>query len=332
MRFLSRRGLDVVRRADAAAADRRFGLLVAVMLPGFGGRGERRAPLAGRGAADLPALRAHEARARPLRGAAASPPTRAAVTHASGIASPLLVVAGAACVLVAIQPDLGTALVIAFTLLRAAGRRGRAAAPPRLVRWSGRRGRARLRAARALPARAAHRLPEPVGRRRRRRASRRSRARSRSARAGCSASGSAQSVQKIFYLPEAHTDFILASSARSSGLAGVLGAAVPLRDGRLRRSAHRQGGDQGRYAKLLAAGLTSPDPLPGDPQRLRRPRPRAADRRAAAVHLLRLDQPDRAAGRDRACCSTSRAAGVHLRAVTGGGVGHDPAPMPSGRT
>ena len=36
---------------------------------------------------------------------------------------PLLLVAGAALLLVAMQPDLGTALVIAFTITRAARRR-----------------------------------------------------------------------------------------------------------------------------------------------------------------------------------------------------------------
>ena len=59
---------------------------------------------------------------------------------------------------------------------------------------------------------------------------------------------------------------------------------------------------RGTYAKLLAAGVTSPDPLPGDAQRLRRARPRAADRRAAAVHLLRVDEPHRVARRRWACC------------------------------
>src|SRR5207245_4401964 len=36
--------------------------------------------------------------------------------HLGGIVSPLLLVAGVACALVAVQPDLGTALVIAFAL------------------------------------------------------------------------------------------------------------------------------------------------------------------------------------------------------------------------
>ena len=40
------------------------------------------------------------------------------------------------------------------------------------------------------------------------------------------------------------------------------------------------------------------DPLPGDAQLLRRARDDAADRRAAAVHLLRELEPDRAAGGD----------------------------------
>ena len=36
--------------------------------------------------------------------------------------------------------------------------------------------------------------------------------------------GLGQSVQKIFYLPEAHTDFILAVIGEELGVAGVIGA------------------------------------------------------------------------------------------------------------
>ena len=53
--------------------------------------------------------------------------------------------------------------------------------------------------------------------------------------------GLGQSVQKIFYLPEAHTDFILAIIGEELGVIGRLRAAVPLRHGRLRRPARRQG-------------------------------------------------------------------------------------------
>ena len=49
--------------------------------------------------------------------------------------------------------------------------------------------------------------------------------------------GLGESVQKIFYLPEAHTDMILAIIGEELGLIGILGVIVPLRDDRLRRAA-----------------------------------------------------------------------------------------------
>ena len=51
--------------------------------------------------------------------------------------------------------------------------------------------------------------------------------------------GPGQSVQKIFYLPEAHTDFILAVIGEELGLAGILRPARPVRHDRLRRPADR---------------------------------------------------------------------------------------------
>ena len=84
------------------------------------------------------------------------------------------------------------------------------------------------------------------------------------------------------------------SSARSSASSGVCGvlflygliAYAGLRVAK--RATRRLREAAGRRADVA-------DPLPGVPEHLRRPRPRAADRRAAAVHLLRLDEPHRAA-------------------------------------
>ena len=68
--------------------------------------------------------------------------------------------------------------------------------------------------------------------------------------------GLGRSVQKVFYLPEAQTDFILAVIGEELGLVGVCG--VVLLYGMIAyaglRTARRAGT---RYAKLLAAGLTS---------------------------------------------------------------------------
>jgi cell division protein FtsW len=68
--------------------------------------------------------------------------------------------------------------------------------------------------------------------------------------------GLGESVQKIFYLPEAHTDMILAVVGEELGLFGILGLLglygmigyAGLRVAKLARD---------RYAKLLAAGITS---------------------------------------------------------------------------
>ena len=68
--------------------------------------------------------------------------------------------------------------------------------------------------------------------------------------------GLGESVQKIFYLPEAHTDMILAIIGEELGLAGIVGVAglygligyAGLRTAKAARD---------RYSKLLAAGLTS---------------------------------------------------------------------------
>jgi cell division protein FtsW len=68
--------------------------------------------------------------------------------------------------------------------------------------------------------------------------------------------GLGQSVQKVFYLPEAHTDFILAIIGEELGVAGVMAVLflyglVAYAGLRVARRA------SGAYAKLLAAGVTS---------------------------------------------------------------------------
>ena len=95
-------------------------------------------------------------------------------------------------------------------------------------------------------------------------------------------------MQKIFYLPEAQTDFILAVIGEELGVLGILGvvclygmiAYAGLRTAR--RAADR-------YAKLLATGLTSLILCQGILNIFVVLGTRSADRRAAAVHLLRAD-------------------------------------------
>ena len=69
--------------------------------------------------------------------------------------------------------------------------------------------------------RAAARVPEPDGRTRSATASRSSSRSSRSAPAACPARASWRGVQKLFYLPEPHTDFIYAVIAEELGLVGA---------------------------------------------------------------------------------------------------------------
>ena len=73
--------------------------------------------------------------------------------------------------------------------------------------------------------------------------------------------------------------------------------AVAVRHHRVRRAADRQEG-QGHLRQAPRRRPHLPDPVPSPAQRLRRPRPRAADRRPAAVHLVGLDVADRAARGD----------------------------------
>ncbi len=173
----------------------------------------------------------------------------------SGELLPLALVVGGAMLLVVTQPDLGTALVVAFTcaaMLVAAGIR---------LRWLA--GYAGVGAVLVL----LYSLTAPY---------RRARLTSflnpwdhasdigfqavqgqiAIGSGGIFGRGLGQSVQKIFYLPEAHTDFILAIIGEELGIIGLFGllllyALVAWAGLRIAQAA------SGRYAKLLAAGLTS---------------------------------------------------------------------------
>jgi cell division protein FtsW len=171
------------------------------------------------------------------------------------LARPLLAVVGVACLLVATQPDLGTAMVIAFTtcaLLVAAG------IPLRNLAIIG---------GSALAVVAFYAIARPYAR-----------ARLTSfldpwahasgsgfqavqgqiaiGSGGLLGVGPGESVQKIFYLPEAHTDFILAVIGEELGVVGVsallflygLIAYAGLRAAKAARSLH---------SALIAVGMTS---------------------------------------------------------------------------
>ena len=254
MHVLSRHGLAAVRRASPLILLVAFGLLVAVLMPGLGLKinGARRwlgaGPLAFQPSEVMKlALVLHVAAVL-----AARPRLARSLRAVSG---PVLAVGGGAVLLVMAQPDLGTALVICFTLaamlvtaglpLRQLGLVAGVGAflilvfalldPERTSRlttflnpWAHASG-AGFQAVQGQIA---------IGS------------------GGFFGVGPGQSVQKIFYLPEAHTDFILAVIGEELGFAGV--SALLCLYGMIGYAGLRTARNaKGAYAKLLAGGLTS---------------------------------------------------------------------------
>jgi cell division protein FtsW len=171
------------------------------------------------------------------------------------LSKPLLAVAGAACLLVATQPDLGTAMVIAFTtctLLVAAGIPlrnlaiigGSALAVVALYAIARPYARARLTSFVDPWAHASGSGFQAV------------QGQIAIGSGGLFGVGPGESVQKIFYLPEAHTDFILAVIGEELGVVGVFAllflygliAYAGLRAAKAARSLH---------SALIAVGVTS---------------------------------------------------------------------------
>jgi cell division protein FtsW len=253
MHAVSRRGLGFVKRATGPLLAAGFVLTVAVMLPGIGVTVNGATRWLGAGPVQFQPSELLKV-ALVLYGAQllAARPKR--LQTLGGLAKPLLVVVGAACLLLLKQPDMGTALVVCFStfcLMIAAGARRR----DLLV----------LVGAIALVA-LIFALLEPY---------RRARLMSfvdpwkdasgsgfQSVQAmiamgsgGFFGRGLGESVQKIFYLPEAHTDMILAVIGEELGFVGISGvlflygmiAYAGLRAALRCRDA---------FGKRLAAGLT----------------------------------------------------------------------------
>jgi cell division protein FtsW len=254
LQIASRMKLDAVRRLTPALLGFSFLLLVLVKIPGIGVEinGARRwigaGPLQFQPSElmklALVLYTVHLLADRPKL-----------VLSLRTIISPLLLVVGSACLLIASQPDLGTALVCGFTagaLLVAAGM------PGRLFAQIG--GTAAL-------AVAVFAVIEPY---RRERLTMFLNPWKDAGDAGFQSvqgqialgsggffgHGLGESVQKIFYLPEAHTDFILAVIGEELGVLGICGllflyGLIAYAGLRTARRAH------GAYAQLLAAGITS---------------------------------------------------------------------------
>jgi cell division protein FtsW len=253
MRIVARRGLDGIVPLTGPLLAFAFVCLVAVRVPGLGVsvNGARR----WLGAGPLQFQPSEIAKLALVLYAAKMLAHRPGRIRSPRQAMPIIVVAGTAILLVASQPDLGTALVIAFTMTAMLVAGGM---PIRyLAIGAGIFGGLVLLYALSAPYRRARLTTflDPW------------------AHAGGSGfqavqgqialgsgglfgRGIGQSVQKIFYLPEAHTDFILAIIGEELGVAGVFGVLglyglLAYAGLRVAKRAN------GAYAKLLAAGLTS---------------------------------------------------------------------------
>jgi len=254
LHLASRHGLRVVKGVTPVLLLVSFVLTALVMLPGFGVTVNGATRWLGAGPLQfqpsellklsLVLFSAQLLAARP-----------SATQSFGGLSKPLLIVVGLACALLLKQPDMGTAMVICFTLgtllfvagtpMRLLGSIGGSVAalafvfaliePYRRDRltafldpWSdaGDTGFQSVQSMIAIGS------GGPVG------------------------VGLGESVQKIFYLPEAHTDMILAIIGEELGLVGiasVVGLYGLIAYAGFRAAKHARD----RYAKLLAAGITA---------------------------------------------------------------------------
>jgi cell division protein FtsW len=254
MHLASRHGLRVVKALTPFLLISSFFLTAAVMLPGVGVtvNGATR----WLGAGPLQFQPSELLKVSIVLYAAQSLAARPRATKTlKGLINPVLIVVAVACLLLLKQPDMGTALVICLaigTLLIAAG------TPVRLL--GGIFGT--LVALAILVA-----LVEPY--RRERLTSfldpfsdagdtgfQAVQALTAIGSGGFFGVGLGESVQKIFYLPEAHTDMILAVIGEELGLVGILGV-IGLYGmlGYAGLRAAKMAGDL--HSKLLAAGITS---------------------------------------------------------------------------
>src|SRR5215212_8280788 len=250
----SRHGLKVIRGLTPILLFTSFALTIAVMIPGIGVtvNGATR----WLGAGFLQFQPSELLKVSLVLYAAQLLSTRpGSVRTVATMAKPLLLVVGAACALLMKQPDMGTTMVICFAigaLLVAAGTPMRnlaliggvlvflatvlaIAEPYRRERLFSfldpfaDAGDSGFQAVQALTA---------IGS------------------GGFFGVGLGESVQKIFYLPEAHTDMILAVIGEELGLFGILGLlALYGMIGYAGLRVAKLAAD--RYAKLLAAGITS---------------------------------------------------------------------------
>ena len=254
MHLLARHDLARVRRYTPLLLLAAFVLLLLVLIPGIGVKinGARRwigaGPLQFQAAEIMKVALVLHASAV-LSGARREPPTL------RRLARPIFLPGGCAVLLIAAQPDLGTALVICFTLAALLVAGGLPMRQFALVAAAGAvlvllfallepYRRARLTAFLNPWADAGGSGFQSV------------QGQIAIGSGGLFGLGLGESVQKIFYLPEAHTDFILAVIGEELGMLGICGLLslygmigyAGLRTAKAAR---------GAYAKLVATGLTS---------------------------------------------------------------------------
>src|SRR3954470_22907844 len=253
MQIIARRGLDLVVRATGPLLVVAFACLVLVKVPGFGVsvNGARR----WLGAGPLVFQPSEIMKLALVLYAAKLLAERPKILRTPKNLVPLGLVVGSAVLLIASQPDLGTALVICFTIaamLVAAGMpirwlataMGGGSVLVLLYAMSAAYRRDRLMTFLDPWAHAGDEGFQAV------------QGQIAIGSGGLFGRGLGESLQKNLFLPEAHTDFILAIVGEELGVIGVWGilflyGLIAYAGLRVAKSA------RGLYAKLLAAGITS---------------------------------------------------------------------------
>jgi cell division protein FtsW len=253
MQLIARRGLELVLKATTPLLVGAFVCLVLVKVPGFGVsvNGARR----WLGAGPLVFQPSEVMKLALVLYAAKLLAERPKLLRRPQNLGPLVLVAGGAVLLIASQPDLGTALVICFTMaamLVAAGipirwlgvATGGGATLVFLYAMTAPYRRDRLMTFLDPWAHASNEGFQSV------------QGQIALGSGGMFGRGLGESLQKNLFLPEAHTDFILAIVGEELGVVGVCGilflyGLVAYAGLRVAKNA------RGTYAKLLAAGITS---------------------------------------------------------------------------
>lgn len=254
MRYTSRIDLNQLRKLTPALVVGSFALLLLVLLPGIGTEVNGARRWIGPGIARFqPSELMKFALVLYVAMLVAADPTR--VRNLKSMANPLFYVVGAAAVLIALQPDLGTDLVICATIgtiLVASG-----AQIKDLAKVAGVLVVLVLIFSLIEPYRMARLTaflnpghdPTGIG-------FQTEQARIAFGSGGLFGVGLGESVQKVFYLPEAHTDMILAVIGEELGLMGIAGLAA-LYFALIMTGLRAAKNSRDSYARLIAIGVSS---------------------------------------------------------------------------